>query len=116
MPAFFVLDERDTRALKGFRQDDKRLIAEANRGKDFDDFVEVVAVNFLGPPAEGLEPIFINIQIMAKGSGLTLAEPVDIHNGDEVIQMIDPGERGCFPNASFCDLAVTEQDVGSIIE
>ena len=55
VPAFLVLDEGDACALKGLGEDDQRLGAQADGGQHFENLLQVVPVNLLRAPAEGLE-------------------------------------------------------------
>jgi hypothetical protein len=92
MPTLFVLDERNASAFERFGENDQRLIAEADRGEDFDDFVHVVAIDFLGAPAEGFESLFVSGNVMTESSFLALTKPVGIDNGDQVVELVYAGE------------------------
>ena len=89
MPPFLVLDKGNTCALEGPGEDDQRLIAQAHCGQHFQQFFDVMALNFLGAPAEGFKPPFVNVQVVFEGGGLTLPEPVNVHDRYEVVQLIN---------------------------
>ena len=53
---------------------------------------------------------------MAERRRLALAEPVRIHDGDQIIQFVKTRQRRGFPNRAFGDFAVAHQDVGVVIQ
>ena len=116
MPPFLVLQEGDAGAFHGLGQDDQRLRAQAHRGQHFGDFLKVMAVNFLRAPAEGLEAPLVGAKVAAQRRGLALAEPVDIHNRNEVVQVVDARQRCRFPHRAFGAFAVAEQDIGPVVQ
>jgi hypothetical protein len=116
VPAFFVLDKRDPGAFIGLGEHHQRLVAQADRRKHFDDFINVVPVDFLCAPAEGFEPLFVNVQVVAESGGLALAEPIDVDDGHQVVQLIDSGQGSGLPHSAFGAFAVPEQDIGAVIQ
>ena len=84
--------------------------------QDLDDFLDVVAVNFLDAPAKRLEPVAIHVNVMTERRGFALAEAVRVHDGDQIIQFVISGERRRFPDRALGDFAVAEQDVGVVIQ
>ncbi len=85
VPSFLVLNEGDSSALESFSQDHQRLGAEADRCEHLGDLVHVMAVNLLGAPAEGLEPVLVSGQIVPERRRLALAQAVDAHDGHQVV-------------------------------
>ena len=116
VPPFLVLQERDAGPLQSLGQDDQRLRAQAHRGQHFGDFLQVVPVNFLGAPAEGLEALLVRAEVVAKRGGLALAEPVHIHNRHEVVELVDARQRSRFPHRALRAFAVAEQDISPVVQ
>lgn len=99
MPVILVLQERDAGALVSLGENAEGLIIEADAAEHFENFLNIVAViQRLDAPAERLETLAINADVMAEGGGLALAEAVDVHNGDEILELIDARERCGFPD------------------
>ena len=116
VPAVLVLQERNAGAFVSFRDDGQRLVVQTHAAQHFENFLDVVAVHILDAPAERLEPFAIDADVVAERGGLALAETVRIHDGDEIVQLVNAGERGGFPDRAFGEFAVAEQDVGVVIE
>ena len=57
-----------------------------------------MAVDYLRAPAKRLEALFERLKVVAQRSGLALAQAVHIHNGDQVVELVQAGQRGGFPN------------------
>ena len=75
-----------------------------------------MAVNVLDAPAKGFKAFAINANVMAKRRRLALAEAVVVHNGDQIVELVNTRERRRFPDRAFGNFAVAEQDVGVVIE
>ena len=116
VPAFFVLQEGDAGPLEGLGEDDQGLGTQADRGEHLEHFFDVVPIDFLGAPSEGLEALLVSVEVVAKGCGLALAETVDVHNGDQVVQLMMAGQRSGFPHRAFRAFAVAEQNVCAVVE
>ncbi len=116
MPTVFVLQEGNAAAFVGLGDDGERLVIDADAAEDFENFLDVVAVHFFNAPAERLETVHINRDIVAERSGLALAETVGVHDGNEVVEFVNPSERCGFPHSAFGNFAVAHQHVGVVIE
>ena len=117
VPAFFVLDERNARALVSLGDDGQRTFVEAHAAQDFHDLFHVVAVvERFHAPAERFKPLHINIDVMAEHRRLALAETVRVHDRDEIAQLVKAREVRRLPDRAFRDFAVTEQNVGVVIQ
>ena len=116
VPAFFVLEEGDASALKGLGEDNQGLGAQADGSEDLEDFLGIVPIDFLGAPAEGLEAFFVGVEVVAQGGRLALAETVDIHDGDEVVQLMMAGQGSGFPDRAFGAFPIAEQDVCAVVQ
>ena len=116
MPSFLVLQERDAGAFHRLGQDGQRLRAQAHRGKHFGDLLQIMAIDLLGAPAEGLKAPFVGAKVTRERRGLALAEPVDIHNRDEVVQVVDACQRGRLPDRAFRAFAIAEQHIGPVVQ
>ena len=67
-----------------------------------------MAVNDFRAPAERFKPFRINADIMAERRFLALAETVRVHDGDQIIQLVNAGERCGFPDRTLGDFAIAE--------
>ena len=77
MPAILVLQEGNARALVGLGEDAKRFVVEPDAAEHFENFLDVMAVvQGFDAPAERLEALAINADVMAERGGLALAEAV----------------------------------------
>ena len=75
-----------------------------------------MAVHFLHAPAKRLEPVAVHVDVMAECGGLALAEAVGVHDGDQIIQLVHPGQRSGFPDSAFGDFTVAHEHVGVVIQ
>ena len=88
-------------ALYGLGDDGERLLAEAHGAEHFEDFLHVMAVDDFGAPVEGRETPAVNIHVMAESRRLALAQAVHVHDGDEIVELVNAGERGGFPDGTL---------------
>ena len=116
MPPFLVLDKRNPRALERPGEDDERLSAQAHCRQHFQQFFDIMALDFLRPPAEGFKPPFVNAQVVFECRGLALTEPVHVHDRHQVIQLINPRQRRSLPYASLGAFAITHQHISAVIQ
>ena len=116
MPPFLILNKGNASAFESLCENDQWLIAKADSGEDFEQFIDVMTIDFFGAPAEGFEAAFVNVEVVFESGRLALAKAVDIDNGNEIVELINPGERCGFPNGAFGAFAIAEQDVGTIVE
>ena len=103
-------------ALQSLGEDDQRLVAQAHGGQHFEDLLQVVPVNLLRAPAEGLEALLVGVEVVAERGGLALAEPVHIHHGNQIVQLVSARQRSRFPHGAFRAFAVAEQDIGAVVQ
>jgi hypothetical protein len=111
VPALPVLDLGETAALDGAGQDDRRLLAAAV-ARAFHgpvDLGQVMAVDGQDAGAERGQPPAVGVQIPGQVGRAALAEPVDIHHGDEVGQLVMRGLVEGFPDRALGHLAVAAQ-------
>src|SRR5258707_764230 len=53
----------------------------------------VVAVDGDGPPAEGLEPLPVRLDVVLEHRRLRLAEAIDIDDRDQIVEAVVAGDR-----------------------
>ena len=51
-----------------------------------------MAVDLLGAPAERFETLFVGGKIVTECGFLALAEPVDVDDGNEVVELVNAGQ------------------------
>ena len=73
-------------------------------------------VNLLRAPAKGLETPLVRRHVMAQHGGLALAEPVYVHHGNQVVQVVEARQCGRFPHRALGAFAVAEQDIGAVVQ
>ena len=49
-------------------------------------------------------------------AAFALAEAIAVHDGDQIIQLVNARERRRFPDRAFCGFTVTEHHVGVVIQ
>ncbi len=112
VPALPVLDLGEAAALDGPGQDHSRLVtrdvARVCHGPV--DLSHVVAVDGQDTGAERRRAAAVGFQIPGQLSRTALPEPVDIHHGDQVGQLVMGGLVEGFPDRALGHLAVTAQD------
>ena len=116
MPAFFVLKERDAGPLEGLGEDDQGLGAQADRGEHLEDFFDIVAIDFLGAPAEGLEALLVSVEVVAKGGGSLWPRRLTSTMAIEVVQLMIAGQRSGLPHRAFRAFAIAEQNIGAVVQ
>lgn len=121
MPALLVLDLGESAPLDGAGEHDGRLSAGRVRGdgQGLVDLGEVVAVDGQHPCAERLGAAGVGPEVPLQFGGTTLAEPVDVHDRDQVGQPVVRGFVEGLPDGAFGHLAVPAQDphpIGKPIE
>src|SRR5262249_18439426 len=84
--------------------------------QDFENFFHVMAIDYFRSPTERVESFLIHFQLVAECGGLALAQPIDIDDGDQIVQLINARQGSGFPDAAFRALAVTQQDVSAKIQ
>ncbi len=112
MPVLPVLDLGEAAALQGAGQDDGRLLAGqvAGLGHGLVDRGDVVAVDDEHPGAERGRAAAVGVQVPGELGGAALPEPVDVHDGDEVGELVVRGLVQGLPDGPFGHLAVAAQD------
>ena len=107
VPAALVLDLRVPLALERLGDDRRRLPARrlrlAVRGVDL---LHVVAVDLDRMPAEGAQAVGVRGQIPAVHGLSALAEPVDVDDRGQVVELVEGGVFGCLPHRALGHLAV----------
>ena len=73
--------------------------------------VDVVAVDPLGVPAEGLELGQQRLEAQHLGRGAVGLHVVDVDDGDQVVELVVPGRHRRLPDRALVELAVGEQAV-----
>ena len=54
--------------------------------------------------------------VIAGGAVRAVMQAVGVHDGDEIVELVDARERSGLPHGALGDFAVAEQDVGAEIE
>ncbi len=102
--------EADALALEGAGEDRGRLaLGGLGLAVCPVDRVDVVAVHLDGVPAEGLEAAGVGVEVVAVPGRAALAEPVDVDDHGEVVQVLVPGVLGGLPDGALGHLAVAAQ-------
>ena len=111
VPALPVLDLGEAAALDGPGQDDGRLVAGdvARLGHGPVDLGHVVAVDGEDAGAERRRPAAVGLHIPGQLGRAALPEPVDIHHGDQVRELVVRGLVEGLPDRPLGHLAVTAQ-------
>ena len=73
-----------------------------------------MAVDDLGVPAEGLGFALLDVEVVLEHCSLALAEPVDVDDVDQVVELVVGGEGHGFPDAALGALTVSAQTVDSV--
>ena len=115
MPAIFVFQEVDALALEGAGDDGDGLVFDF-RGEieRFEDVFQIVAVNLIGLPAEGGEAAGVDGGVVLVHGGVALAQAVDVHQSDQVVELVVTGKGGCFPHRSFRGLAIAHENIDAV--
>ena len=107
-----LLHELDAVPLARPGDDRRRLLACRGVGQLVERLLErgdVVPVDLLDPPAEGLEPLAERLDVHRQRGRAGPGEPVGVHDGDQVAQLVvRRGHRG-LPHLPFLQLAVAGQ-------
>jgi hypothetical protein len=111
MPAILILHSGCPLAFHRACQNHGGLVRLLGLIKGVENLVEVVPIDGEDRPAEGGEAPGIGVQIVLEHRVLALSEPIDVHDGDEVVQPVIGGEGGGFPHGAFGGLAVAHQAV-----
>ncbi len=100
-----------------FGNDRQRLFAQPDRAQHFQDFLHVMAVDDFRAPVEGLETACGKRPCHSRRPSAWLwPEAVHVHNGHEIVQLIDARQRRRLPHRAFGAFAVAHQDIGAVIQ
>ena len=112
VPALPVLDLGEAAALDGPGEDDSRLVAGdvARLRHGPVDLSHVVAVDGEDAGAERRGAAAVGLQIPGQLGRAPLPEPVDVHHGDEIGQLVVRRLVEGLPDRAFGHLAVAAQD------
>jgi hypothetical protein len=116
VPSFLILNKRNTRAFQRSGKNNQRLLSQSNSCKHFQNFFDIVALYFFGSPTKGFKTPFVDVQVMTRTGRLALAQPVDVNQSNEIIEMIVARERCSFPDGTFGALTVPEEHVSPVIQ
>src|SRR5690606_36155885 len=98
-------------SLDRLRQDDRRLIAAAaSFGICLVDCLDVVPVDDEGAASESLDATSVDLEIPSVGGGPPLAEAIDVHDRDQIRQLVKPSFVESFPDRAFGKLRIAEHD------
>jgi len=108
--AILVLQKRNARTLGKFCDDAERLVVQPDALEHFQNFLNVVAVNVL----RTRQPKASSVSDKRRHRGQTpvawlLAEAVIVHDGNQIVELVNARERHGFPHCAFGDFAVAEQ-------
>ncbi len=120
MPAVLVLDERDALALDRMRHDHRRTVGVAQRLLEgMVDLFQVVTVDLDRIPAERPGARRVGFDIPAQHRLAALAEPIDVDDRGQVVQLVVRGVVERLPHRALGHLAVAQQDphvVGQLVQ
>lgn len=63
---------------------------------------------------KGLTALLVDVHLVLQWGRITLAQAVDIKNGDEVVQLIEAGEGHGLPHGAFRQLAISQQAIDAV--
>ncbi len=110
MQSLAVLDGRHALALEGAGEDRGGLSGGGpGLAEGAVDRADVVPVDLDGVPAEGLEAAGVGVQVVAVPGRSALAEPVDVDDRGEVVEMLVRRVLGRLPHRALGQLAVPAQ-------
>ena len=110
MPARLVLDRLDALALDRPRDHHRRFAGRAGRLRVRTvDRLDVVSVDLDRLPAERVRSIAIRVEIPADHRLAALAEPVDVDDRRQVVELVVRRVLECFPHRALGHLAVAAQ-------
>ena len=110
VPPVLVLDLLRALALDRPRDDHDGLPGELERLRvRAVDRLDVVAVDLDRVPAERARPVRVRVEVPAVHRLAALAEPVDVDDRDEVVQLVVGGVLECLPLRALGDLAVAQE-------
>lgn len=105
-----VLDIGDALALEGAGEDDGGLPGGgAGLPVGTVHGVHIVSVDLDGVPAEGLEAAGVGVQVVAVPGRAALAQPVHVHDGRQVVQILVRRVLGRLPHGALGEFAVPAQ-------
>ena len=89
VPAVVILNERHTLALERLGEDDSGPSFGALRLLEgFKKFADVMSIDDKSVPSEGRPALLINVHMVLKHGGLTLAETIHIDDRAEIIDLV----------------------------
>ncbi len=116
VPPLLVLGERDVSPFERPRQDHGRLVGGARRRRiGRQQLGHVVPVHHQRLPPERRPPRCILLHIVLQHGGLTLPQPVHVHRGAQVPQVVVRRRRRRLPHRSLRDLAIPHQDIDPLV-
>ena len=115
VPALLVLDLLDALALDRLRHDHGRDARRLGRFRvRAVDRVDVVAVDLDRVPAEGFRPVRVRVEVPAVHRLAALAEPVDVDDRRQVVELLVGRVLERLPHRSLGHLAVAAEDPGAV--
>lgn len=72
-----------------------------------------MSVNHQSIEAKALQASTVDVHFMLEGSGLRLAEAIDVKDGHQVVELLDTSKAQGFPNAALSTLTITNKAVCS---
>lgn len=105
-----VLDVVDALALEGAGEDDGGL-PDGGPGLPVRTVhgVHVMSVDLDGVPAEGLEAVRVGVEMVPVPGRAALAQPVHVHDGGQIVQVLVRRVLGGLPHGTLGELAVPAQ-------
>src|SRR5579883_229884 len=110
VPAVLVLDVIEAFAFDGAGEDYGGAAGGLAGGfVGGEELGDVVAVDDEGLPAEGFPALAVDLHVVLEHGGLALAEAVDVDGGAEVIEVVERGPLGGFPDGAFGGFAIAHE-------
>src|SRR5262249_20122645 len=81
-----------------------------------ENFLQVMAVNDTGVPAEGGETRLVSRDVMVVHRPLTLSQTVDVDNADEVVEAVVRRHRRGFPHPPLRNFTVPPEHVDAVVQ
>lgn len=115
MPALSIFEKRNALALDRAGDDGRGLSFHLpNLIQSGNDLAHVVPINGQGVPTEGAKLRLVGGKVVSVHGGLTLAQPVDVYQSDQIIQAVIGCQRRGFPDRSLCHFSIAEQDIDGV--
>lgn len=99
MPRLLIFYPCDASALEGLGNDGCWLVLHLPEG--LAQFLHAVPIYDDSVPTEGLAALLVDVHLVLQRGRVTLAQAVDVKDGDKVVQLVDAGEGHGLPHGAL---------------